>query len=175
MKKSAAVLLFAPFGPALLHVGAQVAGFGQLVLLQVRGALWSADLRLKVPLLEMHFIEFVGRNVATKAAAAAVRVPTLVGLHGPHLLTPPDRALVASLNLKWHLRPPLRPAVLAVRLLVAVVALLLLLVALAFQKKLVLLNLVHGVIAVVLQLLAGAAARLIIFNQNCLSVCALLL
>ena len=175
VEESAAILLLAPFGPAFLHLSAQVTGFGQLILLQVRGTLRSGDLRLKVPLLEMHFIEFVGRNVATEAAAAAVGVAALVGLHGSHLLPSPNRALVATLHLKRHLRPLFGPTMLAVGLLVAVVALLLLLIALALQKKLVLLDLVHGVVAVVLQLLSGAAARLIIFNQNCLSVCALLL
>lgn len=51
-----AFFLSGALGPAFLHMRAQVTCFRQLVLLQVRGSLRPGDLRLKVPLFEMHFV-----------------------------------------------------------------------------------------------------------------------
>lgn len=60
MRQPAVGLLgLAGFRSTLAHLGAQVAGLGQLVLLQVGCPLRPRHLRLKVPFLEMHFIHLL--------------------------------------------------------------------------------------------------------------------
>ena len=128
--KELASLLVLAF-PTLLHLGAQMTGLGQLVLLQMGGPLRPGDLGLEVSLLKMHFIQLMIRNVSAKATAAAVRVSARrLGLHAFLMAS---SAQVATSNL-LAIRPVARWVTIGLP-----VALVLLLVALALQEELVLL------------------------------------
>jgi hypothetical protein len=136
----------------------------------MRSSLRPPNLGLKVPFLEMHFIELMIRNVPTKAATAAIRRANLAVfvLLALNKLTSSDRSgsLATPPRLPFPIR--LKPWMTVITLITSRRAFPDLLIA---PEELVLLYFINRVITVMLQLLLRHSIRLIIFNQNCLSVC----
>jgi len=161
--------MFTTLYTTFLNLVAQVTRFRQLVLLQMRSSLRSGHLSLKVPFLEVHFIKLVIRNIPTQTTATALGIisrPIPIIHEALGLLTSSDGALVAPKPLLFPVR---LLHLLAFGVLVTVAALPFLFLLIALQE-LVLLNLVNRVVAILLHLLSVRPVRLIIFNQNCLSL-----